>query len=205
LNGATIVATPRDLVKCISEALGVPISVVANMDRKLMEAGLRTKKGHGRGSAIMTYADASMDILAVAATVGEISRAPEYVAMVRALPLHKDSHPDMLKLCAIIGGSPREYKNFGAAVDGIMRHAVRAKHGAEDLDLEISIASEKPLMASIVNRYPEKDDDPKQVLDHLFVIAFGPPEIRLKVGMFTRRQLRGEALQHVANSIGNPD
>jgi hypothetical protein len=171
------------------------------MDRKLMEAGLRTKKGHGRGSAIMTYVDASMDILAVAATTDEISRAPECVAELRALPFNTDDQPELLQLCAIIGGSPREYKTFGATVDGIMRHAVKTKDGVEEISFEIAIAAGKPLAATVFF-----EPRARRKTDNVSIEFFGPGALVSLVnsGMSTSRRVSGEALQQVANCIGEP-
>jgi len=196
-------ATPRDLVKCVSEALGVPASTVANIDRKLMEAGLRTKKGHGRGSAIMTYVDASMDIVAVAATADEITRAPECTAMARALPFVKDYKSELAQLCAVIGGSQREYKTFGAVMDGIMRHAVKAKDAEPCISFELTIAGGDPHLAVIfLARGLDKVGEPDVV-----EIEFFHPGALVRVsntGMTIRRFVNPEALQAVADCVGEP-
>jgi|SRR4051812_31952515 hypothetical protein len=188
-------ATPRDLVKCISKALGVPISTVTNIDRKLMEAGLRTKKAHGRGSAIMTYLDASMDTVAVAATADEITRAPECTAKARALPFVKDYKSELAELCAIIGGNSREYKTFGAAMDGIMRHFARTRDEARAISFDIVIAAGEPLLAAI---FVGKGDG-----DALTVEFFHPGALAklVETGMTVRRVVTDEALQTIATCV----
>ena len=70
--------TPADLVAIVAADLGLPVTTVRNYDRKLMEAGLRTKKGHGRGSALMGPKDAAV-LLAAIASSDEIAQAPECV------------------------------------------------------------------------------------------------------------------------------
>jgi hypothetical protein len=181
----------------------VPASTVANIDRKLMEAGLRTKKGHGRGSAIMTYVDASMDLVAVAATADEITRAPECTAKARALPFVKDYKSELAGLCAVIGGSPREYKTFGAVMDGIMRHAVKTKGAELCISFELTIARGDPLLAVVsLAKGLGKASKP----DVVEIEFFHPGALvtLLNTGMTIRRFVNGEALQTVADSIGQP-
>ena len=179
-------------------------STVANIDRKLMEAGLRTKKGHGRGSAIMTYIDASMDIVAVAATADEITRAPECTAKARALPFVKDYKSELAGLCAVIGGSSREYKTFGAVMDGIMRHAVKTQGAELCISFELTIARGDPQLAVIsLAKGLDKAGEP----DVVEVEFFHPGALAtlLNTGMTIRRFVNGEALQTVADCIGPPD
>jgi len=78
--------TPQDLVSTVATLLDMPVNTVKNYDRKLMEAGLRTKKGHGRGSAIMSPRDAAMLLVAIASN-DEITRAAEGTSKTRELPL----------------------------------------------------------------------------------------------------------------------
>ena len=194
-------ATPKALVSCVSKALGVSASTVANIDRKLMEAGLRTKKGHGRGSAIMTYVDASMDIVAVAATAEEITRAPECTANARALPFVKDYKSELARLCAVIGGSPREYTTFGAVMDGIMRNAVKTQSETPCISFELTIARGEPLLA-MVSLADDRAGEP----DVVEIEFFHPGTLAtlLNTGLTMTRFVNREASQTVANCIGQP-
>src|SRR5258708_29518275 len=97
----------------------MPVNTVKNYDRQLMEAGLRSKKGHGRGSAIMTPRDAGMLLVAIASSE-EIGRSVECVSKARKLPL--DSRADPSILCKLIGGARGDYATFGASIDAIMGH-----------------------------------------------------------------------------------
>ena len=45
------VATPGELVRCVAGVLGLPANTLVVQDRALADAGLRSKAGHGRGSA----------------------------------------------------------------------------------------------------------------------------------------------------------
>src|SRR5262249_18355303 len=76
--------TPAELVAIGAPHLGLPVMTVKNYDRRLMEAGLRTKKGHGRGSALMGPKDAAV-LLAAIASSDEISQAPECVRRLYSL------------------------------------------------------------------------------------------------------------------------
>ncbi|HVT26637.1 MAG TPA: hypothetical protein VHE81_01335 [Lacipirellulaceae bacterium] len=51
--------TPGELVKAVAEVLGMPEMNVIYYDRKLVEAGLRSKHGRGRGAAHVTSRDAA--------------------------------------------------------------------------------------------------------------------------------------------------
>ena len=80
--------TPADLAGVVAEALGLPLTTVKNYDRKLMEAGLRTKKGHGRGSALMGPKDAA--------------KAVGLLAPKRVIPIHYGTFPPLV-------GDPQEF------------------------------------------------------------------------------------------------
>src|SRR4051794_23436602 len=97
--------TPQDLVAATAELLNLPVNTVKNYDRQLMEAGLRTKKGHGRGSAIMTFRDAAMLLVAIAAS-DEIGRTAEFTSMARKLPIVRDDEEGTEIFCNIVGGKP---------------------------------------------------------------------------------------------------
>jgi hypothetical protein len=119
-------STPHDLVSKVAELLHMPVSRVKNFDRKLMEAGLRSKKGHGRGSAIMNSADAAMLLVAIASS-DEVSFAAQSAQFTRKIPLASDEHQPtggLAIICDRIGGRPSDYANFGDAIDAIMNHLV---------------------------------------------------------------------------------
>src|SRR6476660_797028 len=71
--------TPQDLVSTVATLLDMPVNTVKNYDRQLMEAGLRTKKGHGRGSAIMTMRDDAMLVMAIM-SAEEVNHAAVHAA-----------------------------------------------------------------------------------------------------------------------------
>lgn len=61
-------ATPGQMVKKVSETLGVPEATVTVYDRALAEAGYRSKGGRGRSAAKMTAVDVANLLIAVAGT-----------------------------------------------------------------------------------------------------------------------------------------
>jgi len=61
-------ATPGKLIAVIANALEIPERTVIVHDRKLSEAGLRSKKGRGPSAAQVTYQDAAYLIIAVVAS-----------------------------------------------------------------------------------------------------------------------------------------
>jgi hypothetical protein len=61
------VATPAQLVEALSEATGVPMPTVVDIDRKLVAACLRTKSGRGLSVAHMRALDAARLITAILA------------------------------------------------------------------------------------------------------------------------------------------
>lgn len=58
-------ATPGELIQAVAEALGLPKATVIIHDRLLMDAGLRSKHGRGRGAAKVTPRDASHLLVAI--------------------------------------------------------------------------------------------------------------------------------------------
>ena len=52
-------ATPPELMQAVSEATGVALPTVVDMDRRLVKAKLRTKGGRGLNAARMTPLDAA--------------------------------------------------------------------------------------------------------------------------------------------------
>jgi hypothetical protein len=133
--------TPADLATIVAEALNLPLATVKNYDRKLMEAGLRTKKGHGRGSALMGPRDAAV-LLAAIASSDEIARVSESVrwlydmpympppdktdsGLIRIPELSSGREPAKLSfLSDLIGVDEKAIDTFGAALVAVMEHLV---------------------------------------------------------------------------------
>ena len=61
-------ASPGELVRCMSETLGVPQRTVHLYDRILAENGLRSKSGRGTSAARVTAVDAANLLIAVVAS-----------------------------------------------------------------------------------------------------------------------------------------
>ena len=148
-------ATPHDLVSKVADLLRMPVARVKNFDRKLMEAGLRTKKGHGRGSAIMSSTDAAMLLVAIASS-DEVGFAAHSTPMTRRFPLAPDEHQPtgassaaLATLCERIGGKPSDYSNFGDAIDVIMNHLVDRDRDYQ-FSFQVGAAGQLPLTAEIV-------------------------------------------------------
>src|SRR5882757_6036910 len=58
-------AGPSELTEVVSEATGVPLATVVDIDRRLVKAKLRTKGGRGLNAARMTPLDAARLLTAV--------------------------------------------------------------------------------------------------------------------------------------------
>ena len=58
-------ATPGQLVRTMADVLGIPPTTVAQFDRQLAEAGLRTVGGRGTSAAKVTATDAANLLIAV--------------------------------------------------------------------------------------------------------------------------------------------
>lgn len=63
-----VMAGPPELLKVVSEAVGMPVSTLVVYDRALMEAGLRSKHGRGRAAAVVTPRDAAHLLTAILAS-----------------------------------------------------------------------------------------------------------------------------------------
>jgi hypothetical protein len=61
-------ASPGQLVECVSAALNLPQATVVLYDRVLSENGLRSKGGRGRSAAKVTVEDAANLLIAIAGT-----------------------------------------------------------------------------------------------------------------------------------------
>jgi hypothetical protein len=140
--------TPQGLVETVAYYLGLPESRVKNYDRKLMEAGLRTKKGHGRGSAIMTMNDAAMLLIAIAST-DQVNDAVTTATYVRDFPLHESA--DATPLLELINADTRGIKKFGPALCEVMNYLASNDDPKDTLlALRVTLAAEVPVWARIV-------------------------------------------------------
>jgi hypothetical protein len=115
--------TPQGLVEVVAQQLAMTESRVKNYDRKLMEAGLRTKKGHGRGSAIMTMKDAALLLIAIASTE-DVNDAATTAAHLWDFPLHESADPSPLQ--SFIEADAREIRKLGPAVCAVMSYLAAA-------------------------------------------------------------------------------
>lgn len=191
--------TPADLAEVVAEALGLPLTTVKNYDRKLMEAGLRAKKGHGRGSALMGPKDAAI-LLAAIASSEEIARSPECVRSLYGLPYNpflsgSRTNVDFFQpdvpggavpagpsfLSELIGVDENAVNTFGVAFVALIEHLASAHDHKYSLGFEVLIGHNLPFAAGLVILRPRKranriDFFAKQVLTyhkaiqtHLFI------------------------------------
>lgn len=79
--------TPSQLIETVSETTGVPLATVTDMDRRLVKANLRTKKGRGFNAAQMTPLDAARLLTAVLAS-------PQANAAAEAVQSYSATTPD---------------------------------------------------------------------------------------------------------------
>jgi hypothetical protein len=70
-----VVATSGEMVSAVAEVMGVPVSKVETLDRRLSENGLRTKGGRGRAAAHMSALDVTNLVFAVMSGAG-MTEAP---------------------------------------------------------------------------------------------------------------------------------
>jgi hypothetical protein len=149
--------TPPALVEMTADILKLPVSTVRNFDRKLMEAGLRTKKGHGRGSAIMTPSDAGTLLLALAAS-DEVSRVVGCVVSARELPILCSSEvaqrgcaaeQEIIEIAHMIGCEPIVFATFGSAIDSIMGYLARNSVHEHLFTFHVDSVGGSPLAAQL--------------------------------------------------------
>ena len=142
-------ATPVQLLTAIASATGVPLPTVVDIDRKLVEGGLRTKGGRGRSAAHMTALDAARLLTAILAS-------PQANTSVEAVERYGQTHPDKTR---------SSDTSFGAVkLDDLA--GLRARHSFVDA-LEALIASASSgSLAKLINN-PKENWAP-----HIEVFAF---------------------------------
>lgn len=201
--------TPQELVSSVASMLRLPVSKVRNFDRQLMEAGLRSKKGHGRGSAIMNHADAAM-LLAAIASSDEISLAAECVSEARKLPFANISHKDedagdlgkqILRNSILMEiGSPRDFGTFGRAIDAVMKYLVAQQRG-DFFSMEIVTVSGEPLAAYIVISSPGQIISSGKGVDRIEFYRRGTEKTFISGGLRVSRTVQGPTISAIADII----
>jgi hypothetical protein len=204
--------TPQALVEIVARDLQLPISTVRNSDRRLMEAGLRTKKGHGRGSAIMTPMDAATLLIALAAS-DEISRVAECSTSARELPIwcvsalesatgQKRSFATdkkVIQVARIMGCKSAALASFGSTIDILMRYLTANPIQEYSFNFSVDCMRGSPLTAELSVTHATTDG--------LWRIEF----CRETVDRFSRDAMRvtrsvpGKVLSHIASEIGCGD
>lgn len=81
-------ASPGELVKSLSEVLGLPLPTIVYYDRELSTRGLRSKSGRGRSAAKITSRDAA-NLLASILGTAQIKGAAEVVAELAMVRAHR--------------------------------------------------------------------------------------------------------------------
>jgi hypothetical protein len=210
-GGPKMAITPGDLTHTVAKLLALPLNTVKNYDRKLMEAGMRSKKGHGRGSATMTPADA-VSLLIGAACVGcEINKIASAVKSARNLPWSADqlvpkaSAPmtsALQSLCKFLKREPSEFRAFGPAMDAIMAHLVEMGDEDTGFSFEITTAAGTPVAATImVSGEPFAR---KQVQELHFWHGRGFKKI-LSPALLVKSEVNWEVTEAVANLLASRD
>jgi hypothetical protein len=85
-----LVASPGELVRKVSELLGIAEPTIVLHDRNLVVAGLRSKSGRGTSAARMTARDAAHLLVAVLGS-GHVKDAAETVRRHRQTRFHKSA------------------------------------------------------------------------------------------------------------------
>ncbi|MGY3387783.1 hypothetical protein ACVWW6_000374 [Bradyrhizobium sp. USDA 3311] len=194
--------TPAELVGTVAVALGIPYGTVKNYDRRLMEAGLRTKKGHGRGSALMGAEDAAV-LLAAIASCDEIGRAADCVQTLYELPFagRSSDHPrndfeNLSFLCDIIGRTEKEVNTFGRAIVAVMQHLAGKADPKHYFGFEVSIAGGEPYAADLIVTTPKKTR-------RIEFYRAGQIQKTIDACLRVKREIIGSAFVVVANVIAD--
>jgi len=192
--------TPAELAATVAVALGIPTNSVKNYDRKLMEAGLRTKKGHGRGSAIMGAEDAAV-LLAAISSCDEIGRAPDCVRKLYRTPYAgvtgnnpKSEFAELAVLCEIVGATENDVDTFGKALVAILRHLVSKPDPKHYFSFEVSIACGAPYAVDLIIAMPKK-------IKRIEFYRAGDAAKTIAGGLRVKREVMGSALVWVAEII----
>ena len=84
-------ATPGQLVRTMSEVLGISTGTVGQYDRQLAEAGLRSVSGRGSSAAKVTPADAANLLIAILGGGSSIRAASQVCQTYGALVVEPDN------------------------------------------------------------------------------------------------------------------
>lgn len=91
---------PPDLVRTVSEATGLPLATVTDVDRRLAKANLRPVGGRGPNAAQMGPLEAARLLTAVLAT-------PKANEAAEAVSRYSETHPDKAR------SSPGQFESLG--------------------------------------------------------------------------------------------
>jgi hypothetical protein len=202
--------TPQALVEIVARDLRLPISTVRNSDRRLMEAGLRTKKGHGRGSAIMTPEDAATLLIALAAS-DELSRIGDCAIRARELPIWSASglgsvstdlkesfstDEGVIQFARLMGCKSAALATFGSTINALMRYL--AHNPVQEHLFKFSVDSERgsPLTAELSVTHATAD-----VFWH-FEFCRETVDRYITDALRVTRSVPGKVLSHIASEIG---
>lgn len=197
--------TPQALVEIVAGCLQLPVSTVRNFDRRLMESGLRTKKGHGRGSAIMTASDAANLLISLAAT-GELRQVATCVKRTRELPIcgtpegaegSYSEDEELIQLASVIGCTLDALASFGTALDAVMNFLVQNPGQKGLFTFSVDSVGGSSLTAAIIITH--------QTSDGLKMIEFrggGTVDRYIANALRVKRYVSGTVLSHIASEIG---
>jgi hypothetical protein len=197
--------TPNSLVGLTARLLGLPVSTVRNVDRQLMEAGLRTKKGRGRGSALMSPSDAATLLIALAAS-DQLSSVQACVSQTRSLPIFRSpdrglrtvTHEDDFNaLVALIGSKQDNLVTFGSAIDAVMEFLARNPNHQNTFEFNVDSVGGSPLTAEL---FVARED----VEDRRTIIFRdrGSAKIYLSGSLRVVRFVSGGVMARIAAEIG---
>lgn len=130
-------ATPAQLVKVVSDSLGVPERTVIIHDRNLAKAKLRTVGGRGTGAAQMTAQDAARLLLATAGSLAvkdstkTIQRPGNYVTRRDTWGLSFLPIPELVALPAGHTALDALAAVISAGVSGSFHQVVKERTGVE--------------------------------------------------------------------------
>jgi hypothetical protein len=203
--------TPQALVEIVAQNLQLPISAVRNSDRRLMEAGLRTKKGHGRGSAMMTPTDAATLLIALAAS-DEINRVAECSTSARELPIWcvvsmLESAPgrrrsfatdeNVVQVGKILGCKSAALASFGSTIDILMMYLTENPVQEYLFNFSVDCMRGSPVTAELSVTHAATDG--------LWRIEFcrGTIDRFSRDAMRVTRSVPGTVLSHIASEIGS--
>ena len=191
------------LVQLTAKSLRLPVSTVRNFDRKLMEAGLRSKRGHGRGGALMTPRDAAMLLLGLAAS-DEVNQVVDCVLVACDLPIlrkaevgherfTKDQEID--EIARLLNCDRAAIETLGSALANAMACLARGPSSLQ-VTLEVDSVGGRPLGAELFFT-----DDATDRLTLLKFRATGTVNQYLQSALRVVRFIPGSAISHIVGQV----